>query len=169
MKAGWITLHYFNQLFKCFPPLPSWWLRTRPGPNNDTRLKNALNSGEKLNPLLLIGPQVWKDVCVKPTSVGSALVRTAASSDLMSPPPLWPRTSSCEEEWVWPNKCRKNSVAFVPDCDFKECQKLINILELGVCRGGGRRAALHWASALFTLWGKQVRPHEGEFHFKNSI
>lgn len=34
--------------------------------------------------------------------------------------------------------CRKNRVAFVPDCDFKECQKLINILELGVCRGQAR-------------------------------
>lgn len=29
---------------------------------------------------------------------------------------------------------RRNSAHFVPDCDFKECQKLINILELGVCQ-----------------------------------
>lgn len=57
-------------------------------------------------------------------------------------------------------------LASVPDCVFKECQKLINILELGACQGPARS---HQAAALFTLPGKQVRPHEGEFHFKNSI
>lgn len=49
---------------------------------------------------------------------------------------------------------------------LKECQKLINISDLGVCRGAGRLCP---ASALFTLSGKQVQLRVGEFFFGSKI
>lgn len=49
----------------------------------------------------------------------------------LTSPLAQPQTSS------W-NDGRRNGAQFVPGCDFKECQKLINILELGVCQRQAR-------------------------------
>lgn len=57
----------------------------------------------------------------------------------------WPRLMSVTDMQqkrlggeVQPIRCKRNRVAFVPVCSFKECQKLINILQLGVCQGQAR-------------------------------
>lgn len=52
--------------------------------------------------------------------------------------PSAPPQKSSRSGAASPNKRRRSGAHFVPDCDFKECQKLINILELGACQRQAR-------------------------------
>lgn len=88
---------------------------------------------KKWDPVLLTGPN-----CVTPSVSGWPVGGQQQASELRL---MSPSASSQISSWsgaATTNQRRRNSAHFVPDCDFKECQKLINILELGVCQRQAR-------------------------------
>lgn len=88
---------------------------------------------KKLDPVLLTGPN-----CGAPSVSGGPVWGQQQRSELRL---MSPSASSQTSSWsgaALTNQRRRNSAHFVPDCDFKECQKLVNILELGVCQRQAR-------------------------------